>query len=402
WTAAQPAAGDVTQAQLDAVRDNEALTALRLMKAQSLPAAHMRDGGIDALTDANRIATATNALLTDGVYTNDSYTKCLLHFDGDDAATEFTDATGRAWTAVNQAQLDTAEKKFGTAGLLLDGVGDVISTPRTADMILADHDFTIECWAYLDKAGMTGYDCIAQCTGGADDWSTDDGYEWALIIYDADQKLYFSTNNGGSAAAAAISTSPIDIDGGWHHFAAVNNGGTVTLYVDGAAVGSGALAGGAVTTLSAGAPRIYIGDDLQDPAEHSWKGWIDEFRMSVGVARWTDAFTPEAAAYPGATDMTLISTALTAEAQPATARVLLLGGMAEIVNTDIKACVSRDGGTTWTEAVLVDEGAYDETTRIFAATVDLSGQPSGTAMQWKITSHNAVLAQVKGVRLWWW
>ena len=59
------------------------------------------------------------------------------------------------------------------------------------------------------------------------------------------------------------------------------------------------------------------------------------------------------------------------------------------INTDVKAYVSRDGGTTYTELTLVDEGTYATNTKILAAhDVDISSQPSGSSMKYKIETLN--------------
>ncbi len=91
-------------------------------------------------------------------------------------------------------------------------------------------------------------------------------------------------------------------------------------------------------------------------------------------------------------DLTLQSTATTAESAPTTGDIVVLiedaAGTATI-NTDVKAYISRDG-TAFTSAVtLTDEGDWGTNKRILAAhDVDLSGITSGTAMKYKITTHN--------------
>ena len=90
-------------------------------------------------------------------------------------------------------------------------------------------------------------------------------------------------------------------------------------------------------------------------------------------------------------DMTLISNAQTAQAAPLNSRVCLLMDPAvgtTTINTDVKAYVSRDNGTTYSQVTLADEGTYSGTQKILAGTVDVSGQPSGTSMRYKITTHN--------------
>ncbi len=89
-----------------------------------------------------------------------------------------------------------------------------------------------------------------------------------------------------------------------------------------------------------------------------------------------------------AEDLTLVSTATTAQTEPVTGDVVMLledsSGTATL-NTDIKAHVSRDDGTTWAETTLTNEGTWGTNKKILVARdVDISGQPSGTSMRYKI------------------
>jgi hypothetical protein len=58
------------------------------------------------------------------------------------------------------------------------------------------------------------------------------------------------------------------------------------------------------------------------------------------------------------------------------------------INTDLKAWVSRDNGSTYTQATLTSEGTTGGHTILTAHNVDISSQPSGTSMRYKITTHN--------------
>jgi len=59
------------------------------------------------------------------------------------------------------------------------------------------------------------------------------------------------------------------------------------------------------------------------------------------------------------------------------------------LNTDIKGYVSRDSGTTWTQGTLTDEGSWGTNKKVLAFhNLDISSQPSGTSMKYKITTHN--------------
>lgn len=78
----------------------------------------------------------------------DTYTKLLLHCDGTDGSTTFSDngVTGHTVTANGNAQIDTAQSKFGNASGLFDGTGDYLTIPDHADWNFGTGNFTIDAW----------------------------------------------------------------------------------------------------------------------------------------------------------------------------------------------------------------------------------------------------------------
>ena len=61
------------------------------------------------------------------------------------------------------------------------------------------------------------------------------------------------------------------------------------------------------------------------------------------------------------------------------------------LNTDIKGYISRDSGATFTQGTLVDEGTWGTNKQIIAFhDLDISAQPSGTSMCYKIETLNQV------------
>ena len=94
----------------------------------------------------------------------------------------------------------------------------------------------------------------------------------------------------------------------------------------------------------------------------------------------------------GGGNLTLVSISHTASSAPTKGDLVMMienaSGTATI-NTDIKGYISRDGGTTYTQGTLVDEGSWGTNKKILAFhNLDISGQPSGTAVRYKITTHN--------------
>lgn len=83
----------------------------------------------------------------------------FLKFDGPDASTTFTDSSPLANTVTGfgDAQLSTANKKYGTASLLLDGAGDYLSTSNGTEFDFLNNDWTFEAWI---KSTGTGHYCI--------------------------------------------------------------------------------------------------------------------------------------------------------------------------------------------------------------------------------------------------
>lgn len=102
-------------------------------------------------------------------------------------------------------------------------------------------------------------------------------------------------------------------------------------------------------------------------------------------------------------NLDLRSNAVSAVSQPTTARITLFQEDVDsgTINTDIKAFVSRDGGTTYTQTTLVDQGSWESGKKIYSGSVDISGQPAGTSMKYKVTTHNSKDIRVHGVSLAW-
>ena len=114
---------------------------------------------------------------------------------------------------------------------------------------------------------------------------------------------------------------------------------------------------------------------------------------------------------PTYNDMTLISNATTAEATPTKGDLVMTytngAGTASIgdgTNGDIRAFVSRDDGTTYTQFTLADEGDTGGHIILTAHDLDISTQPSDTSMLYKITTHNqsaSLETRIQAVSLGW-
>lgn len=201
----------------------------------------------------------------------------LLHFDGADASTTFTDVTGKVWTASGNAQIDTAQSKFGGASGLMDGTGDYIDCTGGTDFTFGTGDFTVEFFARFNidddatlldnRFGSYGSDFVLYDSAGA-----------------GTNTISFYANGANRATTAALS------NGVWYHFAVCRASGVTKCFLDGTQFGSNYT-----DTNAYSQDKFRIGNNFTAAAGHN--GWIDEFRITKGVARYTANFTAPTAAF---------------------------------------------------------------------------------------------------------
>jgi hypothetical protein len=218
---------------------------------------------------------------------DDAYTTSLLHFDGDNGGTTFTDESGKTWTAVGNAQLDTAQKKFGTAGGLLDGASG-ISTPNHADLNFGSGDFSIDFWIRAAAAGQSNWSCIYEKFNVATSPASPVAIAIAPGTYNL--KLDMSvTTPADLVNQATIGTLTQNV---WAHIAICRSGEHTYAFFNGTLASTSEV--GTASLLNAATP-VLIGTG--NYSDCYFNGHIDELRISKGIARWTADFTPPTAEY---------------------------------------------------------------------------------------------------------
>ena len=211
----------------------------------------------------------------------DQYTKLLLHCDGTDASTTFTDSELepiKTVTANGNAQLDTAQKKFGTASGLFDGTGDYLSIPDHADWDFGTGDFTIDFW--VRYSSVTTLYLSRRIKGGSGNWN-DFYYNGTNII------IYINDS-------AVITTAWTPSANTWYHVEYGRSGTNVRVFIDGVQQGST----GTSSANIVGTDEFNFG---WDAAAGSLNGWLYEIRISKGIARHTANFTPNTVSYGSVT-----------------------------------------------------------------------------------------------------
>ena len=229
---------------------------------------------------------------TENLKASDPNMKLLLHMDGTNGSTAFTDSSSSAHsvTAIGNAQLSTANKKFGTASGLFDGSGDQLRLADSSDWYFGTGDLTIDFWIYFNTLPSGGglVDIADQWEDSVNGWflSLTNGFAgmtgWAI-----------AENYHGAAAFPYTSQGSFTtLANQWYHVALVRSGTSFKIYVNGNSVTSGTTSAEMhdfASPLTIGGENLYSGRDVD--------GYIDEFRILKGEAAWTSNFTPPAGPY---------------------------------------------------------------------------------------------------------
>jgi len=220
----------------------------------------------------------------------------LNHFNGTNGQT-----TARDWsnsehplTFVNDSQLSTAQTKFGTASLLLDG-SDYITIPDSSDWSLNGVDFTIDCWIYITSQMTSSPDSRRIISSG----STGSSAQWMFGIGRLDGwgsgiRLNFGTYDGSFTDYSSDELTGWTYSA-WHHVAVVHDGSNFKFFLDGTQYGT--VADGTIPEPTAG---TRIGCQDAGAEREFFNGYIDELRVLNGKAYWTGAFTPPTQEYKNA------------------------------------------------------------------------------------------------------
>ena len=189
---------------------------------------------------------------------------------------------------VADSRVSTGRSKFGTGALYFDGTGDYLMIPSTQYAALGT-TYTIECWQYrTGNASGGAYTSVMQLINTNPYGSTVTGF---MLTYDGSSAFNF--RDSASAVVLTYSSTNLALNT-WYHVAIVRNGSgasNMTMYINGTSVATGTSSG-----TQAAALNMYIGGDSNGNC--GFPGYIDDFRITNGVARYTGNFTPSAYAFP--------------------------------------------------------------------------------------------------------
>jgi hypothetical protein len=208
----------------------------------------------------------------------------LLHGDGTNGSTTIVDSspTPKTVTAVGNAQISTAQSKFGGSSLYMpQSDADIFNFTNIGNSLVFPGDYTIEAWIYLPNLASVLDSSLYVISNTAIN-----AYH-AFNINNLSFNIYL--NFATPSLTAAHDLSPAT----WHHVALCRGGSTVRVFTDGVQKGSlTSLTTHGFAAGSFGICRIGGG------ATNAGTGYIDDFRITKGIARYTSNFTPPTAPFP--------------------------------------------------------------------------------------------------------
>ena len=206
----------------------------------------------------------------------------LLHMDGVDGSTTFVENFGAECLPVGAAHISAAQGVYGGSSLALNGSMSGLQVNNTDALNLGVGDFTIEMWVYVTAHTNTAAALLAS---GGSSWSVGE----CVLRFDTGSALSLYTY--GSGVLVGTESFPT---GQWQHVAMCRRVGTVSIYRGGVAVASGSLPGQLNFSTN---PQVFLG--YSDYDKQSLNGYIDDLRITKGVARYTGNFTPPTEPFAG-------------------------------------------------------------------------------------------------------
>lgn len=162
-------------------------------------------------------------------------------------------------------QCNTEQFKYGDASGYCGGT--YCSIANNSNFDLTGVDWTIETWV-RPNGNYTNWNCIA-CKRGA-------SAEWYVGLAQTTGRM--SYYNGTIYSSTTTPTANV-----WSHLAWVRSGTNLSMYINGVSVYSNTI----TTAVNSGSNQVTIGTYSTD----SYYGYLDDLRITKGVARYTGDFS---------------------------------------------------------------------------------------------------------------
>jgi len=242
-------------------------------------------------------------------------------------------------------------------------------------------------WVFGAEAGGVSYGTTIDSGGlrPANAFDSNDGQNTANSYYDDSGEKWIGKDAGAGVTQTASNWNAKGATDDGFNNPWANGNATISLQYS----SNGTDWTQATSQTSSGAPGGVSGSFTETAGYRYWRITFNPSNPGdMRVADFSMYGVKTTTTYNSS--MSLVSNATTASSAPTTGDIVMTytnGSGSATVNTDLKAYISRDG-TTWTQATLSSEGTTGGHTILTAHNVDISSQPSGTSMRYKIETLN--------------
>jgi|GEM_PF-1071174 len=188
-------------------------------------------------------------------------------------------------TTYGNAQINNLNPKFGEGSIYFNGNGSYLSLSAHSDFKFRKNDFTIEAWVNFENVPKAGD--YAAIIGNRNSYLSNNQF---TIFYGDTEKFHFYYSiNGGSQVISTYNNQPEIVANTWYHIAFVRNKDIISLYINGSLAASANVGSSVLYPSTA---NLFIGAITNPFMNYYFKGFIDDVRITKGVARYTGDYIP--------------------------------------------------------------------------------------------------------------
>jgi formylglycine-generating enzyme required for sulfatase activity len=189
---------------------------------------------------------------------------------------------------VGDVQISTTQSKFGGASVYFDGAGDYLTIPSNPIFNFGTGDFTIEAWLRLESLGTTNSYPGGRWIVGWGPANSNPGFDFFI----GSTNLILSLNDFNSFTINVPHNMVVNT---WYHVAVSRSGTSVRAFIDGIVIANVTVSASLSASTNPNGIAIGAGEPIGSTSGN-WHGYIDDIRITKGVALYTSNFTPPSTA----------------------------------------------------------------------------------------------------------
>jgi hypothetical protein len=220
---------------------------------------------LTAITNTQLLLSTTNAGIIDNAMCNDLET-------------------------VGSAQISTAQSQFGGSSVIFNGTNAALTAPNSVNYDFSNGDFTVELWARFGAVASQNF-LITEGTGINGSPLATCGW---CINYTGGN-LRFERYDGTTQTTYSFAWTPST--NVWYHIAVTRSGTSLRAFINGTQIGTTQTSSVSFNKINATDP-LNIGYGFTANAAWYFNGYMDDIRITKGLARYTATFTVPSSAFP--------------------------------------------------------------------------------------------------------